>query len=230
MQGLSIKRFLTELNDTNMYLVTDKASGNVILVDPSDSSVIRQYASGGNRFREVQIDYIILTHEHYDHIAALNEAREMFPECRVLASRQCSERIQNPRKNMSKYFNVILAFKGGYDAGRAWKHRVEPYSAEAADMVFESYLRMDWHGRRIELWEAPGHSPGSILIGIDGKHLFCGDSLSYDYEAVIKPPDGNASAYEELTKPLLRFFDGKMCVYPGHGRIFMLEEAARRLE
>lgn len=229
MSELIIERFLTELNETNMYLVIDRDSQGAIMIDPSDTAVIKQYASGGSHFREVRIDYIVLTHEHYDHIAALNEARILFPGCKVIASQKCSGRIQNPRKNMSKYFDLILDFKDGYGAGKHGDYHIEPYIAEAADMVFESSMHMDWQGYCVTFQEAPGHSSGSVLIDIDGKHLFCGDSLSYDYETLTKLPGGDSKAYAQITKPILRSFGRETIVYPGHGRIFTLAEAAHRL-
>lgn len=225
LRKLLIKRFLTELNETNMYLVVDRGSDHAVLIDPSDAAVIRRYAPGGSHFQEAQIDYIALTHEHYDHIAALNEARKLLPGCKVIASKKCSDRIQDPRKNMSKYFDIILDFKEGYDAEQSRDYHIEPYRADAADMVFESSMRMDWHGYCVTLAEAPGHSPGSTLIDIDRKHLFCGDSLSYDYETLTKLPGGDSKAYAEITKPLLRSFGREAIVYPGHGRVFTLAEA-----
>lgn len=230
MEKLIIESFLTELNDSNMYLVTDRDSQRAILIDPSDAGVIRQHMLGRGCSRKAQIEYIILTHEHYDHIAALNEARSLFTGCKVIASRKCSDRIQNPRKNMSKYFDIILAFKDGYDAAKRRGCHIEPYVSEAADIVFESSMRLDWNGHCITFVEAAGHSPGSILIDIDGEHLFCGDSLSYDYETLTKLPGGDGTAYERSTKPMLRSFGGEVIAYPGHGRVFVLAEAAHRLE
>lgn len=230
MQELLVKGFLTELNETNMYLVIDKDPQSAILIDPSDMRDIGKYVLSGSCFGKIRIEYIALTHEHYDHIAALNEARSLFPSCKVIASKKCSDRIQDPRKNMSKYFDIILDFKEGYDAEQSRDYHIEPYRADAADMVFESSMRMDWHGHCVAFREAPGHSPGSILIDIDRKHLFCGDSLSYDYETLTKLPGGNGKAYAEITKPLLRSFNRETAAYPGHGRTFLLAESVHQME
>lgn len=217
MQELSIKRFIAELNETNMYLVTDTGSNSAILIDPSDREVIKQYALAEAYDKEVHISYMILTHEHYDHIAALNEAREMLPSCRVIASKTCSDGIQSPRRNMSKYFNIIVDFKGRYDAEKGRGCLIESYIAEPADMVFKTSMSIEWQDHCITMQEAPGHSPGSILIDIDGKHLFCGDSLSCDYEVITRFPGGDREDYERITKPMLCSFDREIAVYPGHG-------------
>lgn len=222
MQGLIIKRFLTELNETNMYLVIDKDTYHAILIDPSDEAVIKRYVLEENFCLE--IDYIILTHEHYDHISALEEVRKLFSSCKVIASKLCSKRIQQPKENLSKYFNSILAFKGSRDAVKNREYHIEPFFAKAADMVFELSMYINWKGHYITLIEAPGHSPGSILISIDEKYLFCGDSLSCDYEVVTGFPGGNRKSYEQITKPLFDFFDRKIMVYPGHGKFEFLEK------
>lgn len=218
MRELSIKRFVTKLNETNMYLAIDRSSHSALLIDPSDREAIRQYTLAEDCHKEVRISYIILTHEHYDHIAALNEIREQLPSCRVIASKTCSDRIQSPQQNMSKYFNIIVELKDRYNAGRSRKCPIKPYMAEAADIIFEASMCIDWQGHCLTLQEAPGHSPGSILIDIDGKHLFCGDSLSYDYEVITKFPDGDNTDYELITKPILYSFARETAVYPGHGR------------
>lgn len=219
MQDLIIHRFTDQLNDTNMYILEAQGTGYAVLIDPADGDAARRCLEK----RSLCLDYIILTHEHYDHIVSLKEM-QAYSGAKVVASKNCSDRIQDPTKNISKYFHVILAFKEKNPLLPETGKTILPYYADPADIVFEDAMALDWQNHRITLKEAPGHSPGSILIDIDGRYLFSGDTLSYEYELVTALPGGNKKAYEEITKPVLKCFAKEVLVYPGHGRTFSMEE------
>lgn len=219
MQNLEVHCFTDQLNETNMYILEAKGTGSAVLIDPSDGKAARCCLEK----KALRLDYIILTHEHYDHIVSLKEM-QAYSGAKVVASKNCSDRIQDPSKNISKYFHVILAFKEKDAPLPENGDKIEPYYANPADIVFEDAMTLDWQGHRITLREAPGHSPGSILADIDGTHLFSGDTLSYEYELVTALPGGNRAAYEAVTEPVLRCFAKETLVYPGHGRVFSMEE------
>lgn len=204
-----------------MYLIADQRSSHAILIDPSDAAAACQWLKA----EALQLDYILLTHEHYDHISALNEIREAF-SAEVIASAACSAGIQRPEINLSKFFNLVLDFKKDRGLEKEPQPKVHPYSAEKAERTFEESLELDWQGHKIQLWRAPGHSKGGTLIDFDGKYLFSGDTLSYEYELITSFPGGSKKEYRDVTKPLLLALDQTVRVYPGHGRSFLLEEAA----
>lgn len=208
------------LNETNMYILRDEVSGHGILIDPTEESWVKEYL----KENELILDFIFLTHEHYDHIAALNQLRNLFP-AQVVASKHCSLRIQSAAKNMSGVFNLVLAYKREkYPNKAGYTEEVKPYKADAADITFEGKYSLEWCGHHIEFLEAPGHSKGSVLILMDDKYLFSGDTISYDYELITRLPGGSQKEYETVTLPILRTFDKMLRVYPGHGRDFVLEE------
>lgn len=209
-----------------MYLLYDADSGHGILIDPTEEDTAMQWLAEKN----ILLDYIILTHEHYDHISALNELRGR-TGAQVVASSVCSNRIQNARHNLSRIFDVVLAFKRErFPDQEVYSEKVEPYEAEAADVTFEGEISLPWQGHCIHMWEAPGHSKGSMLICIDDEYLFSGDSLSYDYELITRLPGGNTKDYDSITRPLLQSICQDVRVYPGHGRSFALREGLHRTE
>lgn len=219
-QDLQIYTSISKLNEANMYLIVDQQSGHAILIDPSDVAAACQWIEN----KALWLDYILLTHEHYDHILALNEIRKMF-SAEVIASAACSAGIQRPEINLSKFFNLVLDFKKDRGLTKVPQPKVYPYSAEKAERTFEDSLALEWQGHKIQLWNAPGHSKGGTLIDFDGKHLFSGDTLSYEYELITSFPGGSKKEYRNMTRPLLLELDKTMAVYPGHGRSFLLEEA-----
>ena len=56
---------------TNSYCISDKQSGHCCLVDPFDVGLVFACL----RASKLVPDWIFLTHEHYDHLGAVNEIR-----------------------------------------------------------------------------------------------------------------------------------------------------------
>ena len=224
-ETINIVTYISKLNDTNMYLVQDKETDHAILIDPSEAEPVREWL----RKEQLWLDYIILTHEHYDHIAALNQLIREYP-APVVASGACSEGIQSAKRNMSRIFNEVLAFqKEKYPDKEIFSGSVKPYEAQSAQVTFEEEFQLNWNSHQVQIWEAPGHSKGSVLISLDGKYLFSGDTLSCDYELITGFPGGSKKEYEQITRPLLQSFDKEMKVYPGHGNSFVMKEAEDRI-
>lgn len=220
VKSLHIISSISKLNEANMYLLQDTCSEHGILIDPTEADVAMKWLAEKN----IILDYILLTHEHYDHISALNELRHQ-TEAQVVASSVCSERIQKPSHNLSRIFDVVLAFKREkFPDQEVYSGKVAPYEAQAADIIFEGQFVLEWRGHQINMWETPGHSKGSMLICIDDAYLFSGDSLSYDFELITRLPGGSKKDYDSITKPLLQSFQEDIQVYPGHGRTFRLKE------
>lgn len=230
---LQVDCFTSMLNETNMYFITDWLSRRSILVDPSDAEQATDYLRG----HDLHLDYMLLTHEHYDHICALNEMRNRY-SAPVISSKPCSDAIQNPGKNLSRVFNLVLAFKADKARGQEPEQKNEastdihivPYRAEAADITFQGELVVNWKEHEIRIWEAPGHSKGSVLIVIDGDLLFSGDTLSWDYELITSFPGGSRKEYQHVTQPLLMNMESHMEVYPGHGQNFQMKAVCNRLK
>ena len=214
---MQIIKFTTWLNDTNMYLVVD--AGHALLIDPSDKDRITKAVRKYNLI----LDYILLTHEHYDHIRALNELKDMY-EAKVIASSECSNRIQDPRHNMSRYFNVLMELKEGSENWRSRNYKILPYYGKPADIIFYKNKRIKWQKHEIVLTETPGHSPGSIIIEVDGEYLFSGDTVSYDYEIIVEFPGGSRDEYNRMTRPLIKNLKKSLKAFPGHGRNFEIIE------
>lgn len=199
---IEIRRYESELLSSNMYVVSE--DGHAIVIDPSkDVSV-----STG-----LTVDEIILTHEHYDHISGVNAWKEAV-DAPVLCSRACGKNIQDPRKNLSRYFRDFCELQ-------TWIEIVEipPYDPDyscSADEVFDDALSFDWQGHRWDLFELPGHSPGSIGILLDRQFFFSGDSLLENSEISLRFPGGSRKKWESAGLPRLNSLAQGIRVYPGH--------------
>lgn len=213
--GMTILSFATPLLSSNMYLLVENRRG--IIIDPYDApEFVRQVSEACD-----SVDYILLTHEHYDHISGSNALRERYG-CPVLCSEICGQRIRNPAQNLSRYQEAYMTMQTGEPVSEDLLP-IEEY-VTYADKIFSGQQELLWEGHTVQLTETPGHSPGSICILVDGKLLFSGDSLLADGVAITRFPGGSRKQYEQITLPYLRGLSRDIPVYPGHYGVFRLGE------
>ena len=199
---MQIKKIDSGLLHSNMYIVEE--NGHAIIIDPCmDTSAAA----------DLVVDLMILTHEHYDHISGVNAWKED-KSAPLLCSRSCAENIRNPKKNLSRYFDVFCEMQ-------TWvpieEMEIEPvnFSCEA-DKIFEDRLVFDWQGHTITLLETPGHSPGSILIDLDHSDYFTGDSLLENYETEVRFPGGSPEKWDTIGKTRIMAVPEGARIWPGH--------------
>lgn len=59
------------LQDNYVYLLTDEATGTVGVIDPSEAAPVLDALDEG------RLDYILLTHHHWDHVGGVEELKEL---------------------------------------------------------------------------------------------------------------------------------------------------------
>lgn len=206
---MEIRRIESDLLRSNMYVVCE--NGHAIVIDPCrDTSP----AEG------LQVDMILLTHEHYDHISGVNAWKER-TGAMVVCSETCGVNIKSARKSLSKFFDVFCEMQ-------TWMVLQEPPDADLtytcqADETFSDETKLMWQGHCIKLMELPGHSAGSIGILIDGVEFFSGDSLMKDYEVELRFPGGSEKQWREIGEPRVRKLPRGIRIWPGHFEPFSLE-------
>jgi glyoxylase-like metal-dependent hydrolase (beta-lactamase superfamily II) len=190
----------------NSYLVLDLEQGAALVVDPGfgcAKEIGARLARRGSR-----LELILLTHEHFDHLGSLNELKAVHGG-KVVASRECSARLEDPKKNLS-------AFHGDLS-----------YSALPADLIVEdSGTVLDWRGRAVRFHPSPGHSTGSHCIEIEG-HLFTGDTLIPETKTVVKLPGGSRLQLASTLRFIFSTFPGDTLVHPGHGPVIPLSATSQ---
>lgn len=211
---------LTEtLNETNGYILADENSRHCIIIDPCNAELIDKYIEEN----DLDIDFCLLTHEHFDHIFGLNQLRDKY-HFELICNDFCSNGIQSSIKNMARCYEIVLGF-------RKDKFHLEnleipdidrDYVSEKADVEFDTDYAFNWNEHRVELYHTPGHSKGSICIIVDDSIMFSGDSLLFDYEVILRFPGGSKKEYQQITLPFFNKLDKNVFVYPGHGRAFRL--------
>lgn len=197
---------------TNCYLLVDGAY--TLVVDPCTEAIVNELAT-----RSLIPEYVLLTHEHCDHLWGLNMLRLAFPNAAVIAQKECSRAICDPKKNKARQYHIYAALRFGtaYDNQEA-KNRV--YRCSPADIEFDERYQFLWRGHSVELRSAPGHSMGSVIITVKGAGTFTGDSMLLDQDAFVDFEGGDAHAFQETTLPMLNEISAETLIFPGHGQVF----------
>lgn len=204
--NLRVVRFVNIPVPSNAYLVVNEVSGNCIAVDPGskEQADMREYISS----HSLSLDYILLTHEHFDHCWGVNLLKELFP-AKIVATRLCAEWIQTPMN----YFNKLY-----FDSD-------EMFYIPTVDILAEDIdWKLKWHDKDINLVEAKGHTNRGMCINISNA-LFSGDTMIYNTKPFLKKKYG--ASIEDLKETIARIYktiDAGTMVYPGHGEPFKLKE------
>lgn len=204
---MEIKRYESNLLLSNMYIVIE--DGHAIVIDPYEDT---------DPGKGLIVDYILLTHEHYDHISGVKKWKEK-NNAKVVCSLSCSKNIVNPRKSFASFFDVFCELQTWIEINNI--PAVEEGYVCHADEVFSGEKEIEWMGHSICMFELPGHSMGSIGIIIDNKHFFSGDSLMKDYEIELRMPGGSREQWESIGKPRIDALPDGIMVYPGHFEEFV---------
>lgn len=97
MSEVEIKIVTVGILETNCYILLDNEAGIGIVVDPGDecekiATVIEEAG--------VNIQYIVNTHAHYDHIGADLELKDRFG-AKILIHEADRDMLEDPRLNLS---------------------------------------------------------------------------------------------------------------------------------
>lgn len=206
-----IRKYVSGLLCSNMYLVVEE--DHAIVIDP----FVDTTPSKG-----LTIDYILLTHEHYDHISGVNAWKEV-TRAPVLCSKACSDYIQNPRKNLANHFKEFCELQTWMKLDEIpWS---DPDYICSADQTFEDEMTLQWQGHEFHLFEIPGHSQGSIGIMLDGEDYFSGDSLMENSEIELRMPGGSRKKWKEIGSKRIEAIPDGTRIWPGHFDSFILKKS-----
>lgn len=209
IEETEINRYTLDFFGSNMYVLIKGDSA--LIIDPHVNREVE------NTFRQKGIKevWIILTHEHFDHISGVNFFRENW-KCTVICGERAKESLPNPKKNLAAFLKAFLLEKNPVIVKAAENILDEEYGCHA-DIDFAGEYQFEWKGIIFRLVETPGHSEGSICILADGKYLFSGDSLVGDNALITRLPGGSKKEYYSVTKPFLTRLPWNVIVFPGHG-------------
>ena len=203
--NIKVKRFVNTPVPSNTFVIVN--GEHCLVIDPGSKEQID--VCDFIKHHGLNLDYIILTHEHFDHCWGVNYLIETFLDAKIVATQRCAEWVQTP----FNYFNQMY-----YNSD-------EMYQIEHVDILVENIgCRMIWGETPIKFVKTPGHTDKGMCVEIGGS-LFTGDTLLYKTKPFLKKRYGASKT--ELKKSIESLYDiysGDTNVYPGHGEPFTLRE------
>ena len=164
-----------------------------LIIDPGDDAdVILEMV----RKLGVKVKYIILTHGHLDHIAAVEKVRQA-TAAKVLVHRLDADCLIDPSKNLSALFG-------------------QPVYGAAADERLEDGQEIIVGTLTLRVLHTPGHTPGGICLSFPHA-VFTGDTLFAGSIGRTDFPGGSLPELIDGIKTKLLTLDPTTKVYPGHG-------------
>lgn len=150
--ALTVLKFVTGPIQTNTYLVYND-NKKCLIIDPS---------SGCDKLLEMvkkesfEIEAIIITHAHFDHILGIPEVLSEFPDVNVYLHPSEKMMLKDAEFNISDLIGENFTYQGN------------TIDLVEGEMVIGSFI--------VKIFAVPGHSPSGIALYIE-KYLFCGDVL-----------------------------------------------------
>lgn len=177
---------------TNCYILTDEKTERCAVIDPGFASKQLLKALEG-----MQVDMILLTHAHIDHIMGVHAVQEM-TGAKLYVHENEAERLQNPDANL---YNQM----GCYN---------EPFLPLAADQFVADGDTLELGQTKIKVISTPGHTHGSVCY-LAEKTLFSGDTLFCGSYGRVDFPTGSFSSMVDSFYRLTQL-EGDYLVLPGH--------------
>lgn len=205
-----INKYILDIIDSNMFVCVE--DNYAVIIDPIDNPMVKEKLLE-NKVSKI---YIMLTHEHIDHISGVNCYSEF--DTLICCSEKCKNNIESDLHKLKLQFAAIFV-----DADVEQKQKVRQLLNSVKDIKIDRILKDEEllliGKHKFFIRYTPGHTSGSIIIIMDNKILFTGDSLLADRSVITNLPDGNMNEYKNVTIPIFEQLDGELMVYPGHGNI-----------
>lgn len=198
---MRISHLTLGLVDTNAYFIEN--DDHVLLVDPAgESDKIFKKLNQINK----PLKAILLTHAHFDHIAALDDVLAKY-DVPLYMHKEEFDFLTDPEKNGSakfKQYGMPLITS-----------KANPTQLDEGPFTIEDF--------KFNVLHTPGHSPGSLTFVFD-EFAVVGDTL---FNNGIGRTDLYKGDYETLVdsiKDKLFELDGDLPLFPGHGQYTTVDD------
>lgn len=190
---MKIEKFVTGIISTNCYLVINEETKQTVVIDPA---ACPSYLMGHIKSEGLQVEAILLTHGHFDHIMGIGDLRREFP-VPVYAHEGDRETLLDP------FLNLSISYTDGYTFDGA-THVRDGQTLELA-------------GASFQVIHTPGHTPGGVCYYLENeKVLFSGDTLFQNSVGRTDFPNSSMSDLIRSLREKVMALPDDVKVYPGH--------------
>lgn len=187
----------------NCYILSCPETKKAVVIDPGDE---------GDRIQSLvlekgyHVEYILLTHGHFDHIGAVAELRDAFG-AKVGIHANDAEMLTDGQKNLSTYMGSAIEM-------------------QPADFLLEDGQTITFGNMTLTVLATPGHSLGGVCF-LTPEGLISGDTLFAGSIGRTDFPGGSLEQLLDGIKQKLMVLPEETRVFPGHGEATIIGREKR---
>lgn len=197
---LKLTYFQLGMLPTNVYLGVNEETGNGFLVDPAVYEP--QVEDVMKEIGIKNLQYILLTHGHFDHILGVNGFLKNHPEAKVVIHREDEAFLTDP----------VLS--------HTFKHGLTQEPIKAGIIVEDGDV-LAFDDTEFKVVHTPGHTRGSVVYLLDDL-MFSGDTLFQLSCGRTDFPESDPAAMGPSLQKLAAL-EGNYHVLPGHNAFSELD-------
>lgn len=184
-----------------------------ILVDTSPARKWRKLKCRLNRLGIEKLDFLVLTHVHFDHVGNAQKIKEQF-KTQVIVHRSEAHLLSEAISKIPAGTNPVTRFLVNSLGKRA--SSIARFDSCQPDMLVDTVFRFGEYGLNAYVLYTPGHTVGSISLIVDDEIAVVGDAMFGIFPNSIFPPF--ADNVSELVKSWSKLLDTNCKQFlPAHG-------------
>ena len=179
---------------TNCYLLTDRDTGEMAVVDPGDRSeklIEKINANGG------KLTYVLLTHGHFDHIGYAKQLADLYG-AKIVCGKKTDKFLSDNSLNLSIYHDEI--------------ENIAPFKG---DILLDDNESFKLGNTQITYITTPGHTDGCGCYIFDN-NIITGDTIFCESYGRTDFPTSSITDLMASCKKI-KDLEGDYNICPGHG-------------
>jgi hydroxyacylglutathione hydrolase len=179
--GLTVLQILS--GRSNVFLLSSGRVNILIDTSPANKWIKLQKRLKENKIESIQ--YLILTHSHFDHAGNAKAIRDKFG-CKIILHRSEDHYLKTgeicPPKGTNNFTRFIVNNLAVKFSARL---KCEPCQS---DILIDNLMDLNSLGFNAALLHTPGHTPGSVSIIVDDEIALVGDAMFGVFRESVFPP------------------------------------------